>query len=263
MRLSFTFVLLLLLSVGAASQAKNATALDSVPKKKLPHILLFDFMYGVQLPAADMAKDFKLNFNFGGRINLYFPSNWWGAVTGDFQFFDDVKTDVVAPLRNVDGFIITSTGGLGNVHLGQRGMLLGGMVGKLVPFAPKKNPRMGIDFGLGADYFQHWIRIRVLTEDIVQLSGDYKKGYDRMTSGFALQEYIGFRYMGKKKLLNISAGFDFVQGFTKNRRPMNFDTRQSDTKQHIDLLFGFRVGLSLPIYIHSQQSLRDDPIDWQ
>ena len=108
----------------------------------------------------------------------------------------------MAPLRNVDGYIINKIGHLATVQLGQRGFLFGGMAGKLVPFAPAKNPRFGIDFGIGGGYMQHWIKIRVTDKNIVQLQGDYKKGYDRMTSGFATQQYIGLRYLGKKKLFN-------------------------------------------------------------
>lgn len=239
----------------------RAQTSDSTAREILPNVLLFEFMYGVQMPAGHMREDFLYNFMLGARVSWYTPSNWWLAAVADFHFLDNVRTDVVAPLRATPSrFIITENGALSDVVLGQRGMVIGGMVGRLLPFKPRKHKRWGIDIGLGAGYMQHWIRIRLLNSDIPPLTGDYKKGYDRMTSGFALQQYVGLRYMGKKRLFNVSVGFDFTQGFTQNRRPINFDTGIADTRKRIDVLMGLRAGIALPLYLHSAESLRNQEV---
>ena len=48
--------------------------------------------------------------------------------------------------------------------------------------------------------------------------------------------------------VNFYGGFEFTQGFTKNRREMNFDTGQKDDLARLDMLFGFRLGWVFPIY---------------
>jgi hypothetical protein len=49
--------------------------------------------------------------------------------------------------------------------------------------------------------------------------------------------------------LNFLAGFEFYQGFTQGRRSFNFDTRSRESEKRLDLLFGVRLGWTLPFYV--------------
>jgi hypothetical protein len=72
-----------------------------------------------------------------------------------------------------------------------------------------------------------------------------------------MRQYVGYRHLDKNRLLNFFGGFDIMQAFTKNRRGYNFDTRQEDTKDRIDILLGFRIGVTLPIYIYTPETQED------
>lgn len=250
----FLFICLFLVvhQTNVTAQKKNIFD-ENLPNEnntKPPSGFLIDFSYGVQMPLADMAENFVYNFNLAGKIQYILSNNLMLGLVGDYQFSDDIKQDIVSNLRESEGFLIDRFGQLSDVQLGQRGFFLGGSVSYLLPVL-KNYKRSGIEIRLEGGYLQHWIRMEVLGGEVFGLSGDYYKGYDRMTSGFALRQYIGYRHLDKNRLLNFFGGFDFMQAFTKNRRGFNFDTMQSDTKDRIDVLIGFRVGITLPIYIYT------------
>lgn len=223
---------------------------------KPPNGFLIDFSYGIHLPLADMAENYKYNFSLAGKVQYIFSNNLAVGLVGDFQFIDDMKTDVVANLREEEGFIIDRFGQLSDVQLGQRGFFLGASISYLIPML-KDYKRSGIEVRFEAGYEQHWVRIEVLGSDIFALSDEYKKGYDRMTTGFAMRQYIGYRHLDRNRLLNFFGGFDIMQAFTKNRRGYNFDTRQEDNRDRIDILVGFRIGITLPIYIYTPETQED------
>lgn len=223
---------------------------------KPPNGVLVDFSYGVHLPFADMAENFIYNFSLGGKVQYIFSNNLSVGLVGDFQFSEDMKTDVVAPLREEEGFLIDEFGELSDVQLGQRGFFLGASVSYLIPMF-KKYKRSGIEVRFEGGYQQHWVRIQILGSKVYALEGDYRKGYDRMTSGFAMRQYIGYRHLDKNRLLNFFGGFDIMEAFTQNRRGFNFDTGQADTKDRVDILIGFRVGVTLPIYIYTPETQED------
>jgi len=194
---------------------------------KPPNGFLVDFSYGIHLPLADMAENYKYNFSLAGKVQYIFSNNLALGLVGDFQFLDDMKTDIAANLREEEGFIIDEFGQLSDVQLGQRGFFLGASISYLIPVS-KKYKR-----------------------------SEYRKGYDRMTTGFAMRQYIGYRHLDRNRFLNFFGGFDIMEAFTKNRRGYNFDTQQEDTKNRIDILVGFRIGITLPIYIYTPETQED------
>ena len=78
--------------------------------------------------------------------------------------------------------------------------------------------------------------------------GDYAKGYDRLTDGISTNEFIGYMYIGNKRLLTFYAGFDFTQAWTRDRRGYNFDLHGPDNTKRFDMLSGIKVGWIIPIY---------------
>ncbi len=215
---------------------------------KPPNGFLVDFSYGIHLPFADMAENFIYNFSLGGKVQFILSNNLIIGLVGDYRFADAIKTDVVSNLRDSEGLIIDRFGQLADVQLGQRGFFLGASVSYLIPVF-KNYKRSGIEVRLEGGYQQHWVNIEVIGGEVFALVGDYKKGYDRTTTGFALRQYVGYRHLDKNRMLNFFGGFD-LRGF-------NFDTRQEDNKARVDILLGFRIGVTLPIYIYTPETQED------
>lgn len=246
-------LLALLYSIPTATAQKNRNTFQRTitdPNAKPPAAVMVDVAYGMSLPEGDLAEYFVYNLSLGGKVQYLLPNNWMVGITGDYHFSDDIKKDVISNLRVADGSIIDKFGSYSDAALGQRGFYLGGTVGYLLPVL-KTTKRSGIEFRFSGGYLQHWVDIEVIGSEVFALADNYKKGYDRMSSGVAFAEYIGYRHLDKGGLLNFFGGFEFTQGVTKNRRGFNYDTQQEDTNTKFDMLIGFKVGLSIPFYIYS------------
>jgi len=211
--------------------------------------LLFKLSYAGHIPGSDLANRFDHHFSVGSGLELITSeSNWIAGFDFNYYFGSQVRQDVLAPLRTEQGFIIGNDRNYADIQLRMRGFYTGFHIGKLISLG-FANPRSGIRATVGAGLLQHKIRIQDdPARTVAQLSGDYKKGYDRLTNGFALTEFIGYQVLGRDKRLNFYAGFEFTQGFTQNRRSFNFDTMTSDDTQRVDLNMGFRLGWILPFY---------------
>ena len=250
-------IMLLGLCCSSLLLAQRSSSFDEANKGvKPPQGVLLDFSYGVHLPLGDLAENFNYMFTLGGKAQFIFSNNLAFGLVGDHFFSDAIGRDVVSNLREEEGFIIDRFGELADVQQGMRGFFLGGSVSYLLPML-KNYKRSGIEVRFEGGYLQHWIRFRTIGGQIPALSGDYVRGYDRMTSGVAFRQYIGYRHLARNRLFNFYGGFDFMQAFTRNRRGFNFDTGEADTKNRLDLLVGFRVGLTIPIYIYSIDTQQD------
>lgn len=218
--------------------------------------LLFGISYAYQVPGGDLADRFGSNFNLGGGLDFITnESNWILGLHGQFLFGSEVKNDVLAALRTPEGFIYGNNKSVADIQLRERGFYAGLRAGKLISLSAD-NPRAGLRLTLSGGLLQHKIRIQ---EDPVsrvpQVEGDYKKGYDRLTNGFALQQFIGYQLLGREGRINFYGGLEFTQAFTENRRAVNFDTSQAETGERLDLLFGIRVGWVLPFYFRKADEI--------
>lgn len=211
--------------------------------------ILFHIGLGAQVPSGDLSARFSNNMNVSGGLDwLTEQKNWIFGIEGYYLFGTEVKENVLQRLQNQDGFIVGSNGELANVQLRERGFYVGGRIGKLFTLSAK-NPRSGIRATLGAGLLQH--KIRVQDDPVVavsQLSGDQKEGYDRLTNGFAFNEFIGYQLLSTNKRVNFTVGFEFTQGFTKNRRDVNYDALKNEQESRLDLLWGIRANWIIPFY---------------
>lgn len=212
-------------------------------------IPLCNFSYTFQIPGGDMAKRFGVNSNIGTGFTIKTKSHWMMGIEGFFLFGDKVKeTSIFDSLRSSNGELINEFGEYANVILSERGFYVGLTLGKLIPvWGP--NPNSGIVVIAGAGLLQHKIKIENEGNNAPYIVGDYSKGYDRLSNGLAAKIYIGYLYLGRKKLKNFSFGFEFYQAWTKNRRSLNFDTMQKDNNLHKDLLYSVKLSWILPIYV--------------
>jgi hypothetical protein len=81
-----------------------------------------------------------------------------------------------------------------------------------------------------------------------QIKGDYKKGYDKLSNGFACTQFVGYLWISKRSAVNAYAGFEIIEGWTKSRRTVDYNTGLPDTQQKFDMLIGLKIGAIIPIF---------------
>ncbi|MDH3649795.1 MAG: hypothetical protein OEQ53_08930 [Saprospiraceae bacterium] len=212
-------------------------------------LILVQLHYGIQTPGADLANRFGTNFNLGGNIAFLSPSNLFLSLTYNFLFGSNVKEDVLSPIRTVEGLIIGQDQQFANLFMRERGQYAAGIAGTLLPINRDRNASSGILLAAGIGVLKHKIRFVDDFDSVAPLFHPYSKGYDRLTSGLALVQHVGYLHLGKDAMLNFFAGFDLVQGFTKNRRGYNYDQGAFDDANRTDLLVGFRLGWIFPLLL--------------
>ncbi|MCB0634125.1 MAG: hypothetical protein R2824_23020 [Saprospiraceae bacterium] len=212
--------------------------------------ILLGVSYGGHLSGGDLKERFGTNLSPAIQLDYQTdPKNWIFSVQASFQFGSEVKTDVLVNLRTAEGFVIANDRAVADIQLRERGFYLGGSIGKLISLSAK-NYRSGLRIDLGAGLLQHQIRIQDdPVRTVAALTGDYRKGYDRLSNGPALREFIGYQYQSLDRRANFFAGVELIQGFTQSRRDFDFLLQQKDDSKRVDLLTGFRIGLILPFYV--------------
>lgn len=205
--------------------------------------------YGYHVPGGDLGDRFGNSLSPAFGLDwMRAESNWFIGLRGALFFGQNVKEDVLAPLRTSEGGIIGNDRQFADVQLRQRAYFAGVHVGKLFGLSAQ-NPRSGIRLTLGGGLFAHKIRIQDdPSRQVPQLSGAYKKGYDRLTAGPALRQSIGYQILSRNGRINLHLSFDCMQGFTRNQRAINFDTRQKVRTHRLDVQFGVRAAWTLPFY---------------
>lgn len=217
--------------------------------------ILLNFGYAPQLPIGDLADRFGSNFAAEVSAELITDNNWIIGLQGLFIFGNRVEEDVLAGLRTEAGDIIGNDRSPADIQLRQRGSYYGVRIGKLIGLI-ENNKRSGIRINAGLGLLQHRIRIQGDPfRSVPQIEGPYEKGYDRLTNGLALHQFIGYQTIGKNNGINLTAGFEFYEGFTKNRRDFDFDTQMADTANRLDILAGFRLSFTLPFYLGNAEDI--------
>ncbi|MBI4930740.1 MAG: hypothetical protein HY841_08260 [Bacteroidetes bacterium] len=211
------------------------------------------FSYSFQLPGGDLAKRFGYNSNVGLNFSIKTKRNLIFGASGSFLFGDQIKENgILDSLKTSSGFIINQNGNPSVVRLFERGFTVSLHVGKLFPIlSPNKNS--GIIIYAGPVFLRHKIKMDDIGHQSPQLVDPYPKGYDRLTAGLGAHEFIGYMYVGNKRMLNFFGGFEFTQAFTKSQRSYDYDLMKADTDKRIDLLNGIRIGWILPLYKKTPQ----------
>lgn len=235
----FLFLILFIYSANSIAQVSIKDSSIYTP--------LVSISYGYQLPAGDLVKRFgnsssvQLNLDFKSRSYIML------GINGSYIFGDGVKENPFTNISTPSGAIIDRDGQFAEVRTYERGFTVSGTIGGMVHFK-KPNPNSGIVLNVGFGFIQHKIKIDVIGNNVPALSKDYKKGYDRLSNGFLLSESLGYLFLSNNRLSNVYIGLECLQGFTQNRRSLDFDTMTQDTKKRIDILYGARLAWILPLY---------------
>ena len=204
--------------------------------------------FSYELPAGILAERFGNSFSAGAVFQWKLKSNWLIGIDANFIFSEDVKeSHFLDQYKTPDGNIIDGGGSFSIVNLSERGSRYVLKIGKIFPvIGPNKNSGLLATAGIG--FLQHRIYIDTPGNPIPYLEGDNAKGYDRLTNGLMINQFIGYMNFSNKRLVNFYAGFEFTEGFTQNKRAFNFDTGLHDSTKRTDILIGVRVGWVFPIY---------------
>jgi hypothetical protein len=212
-------------------------------------------LYSANAPGGDMADRFGFTNLIGGEVGYKLKSNWMFNTGLRFLFGSDVR-ELVA--RNVSVQIGTDATGYTTQALGadgrfyqlrfnERGFVIPLTVSKIIPLS-KKRPNSGIFIEAGGQYIQHKILMDVVGNGVPNLEKRYRKGYDRLSSGFGAVEGIGYRFFSKRRTINFFMGLEFSQNFTRSRRTFQYDLGRPETGTRMDFLYGVKAGWTFPIY---------------
>ncbi len=253
--------LILLLCCLAAFAQDDLFGVDS-SKKSHSGFIINANLTG-DLPLADMAKRYGKDFRVGFSFTYKLKSNWVFGTSCDFLAGNMIKEDSfminikdkysgpfngkVVQMLNVEGY---RTG----VPVYERGYLIGLQLGKIINFN-HNTPDNGLFLMTTAGFIQHKITIFNKEKDVAQLRGDFMKGYDRLTNGWFVEQYVGYAYFANNALLNFNFGVDVMLGFTQGRRDYLWDVMRTDTKSRNDFLIGVRGGWMIPIFRRKSEDI--------
>jgi hypothetical protein len=239
---ALSILMLLICSLSASSSMAQGSVKDSIIS-----MFSIDLSLGYHSPAGDLANRFGDNGAVGGSVHYKTNKNWLFGLEGGLIFGTMVKDPVTLPITTVDGYHIDQNGNFVNLLFLQRGLYMNVTAGKVFKlFGP--NPNSGLVVTGGAGLLQHKILLETRNNEVPQLEGDYLKGYDRLTNGLSLHQFVGYRYMGNNRMVNVTLGIEGFQGFTENRRDFDFDMMRKDDKKRLDMLYGLKLMWSFPIY---------------
>jgi len=233
--------MLLAPAIQAQVQQNDTKTASSIP--------FFYGFYGYQWPGGEIRIQFGSNSVIGPGFMWKTGSNWLFGAEYNFLFGNNVKNgmEIFKYLLNSDGNIISGDGTPAMVATFERGNLTGIKFGKLFPVI-KSDKNSGIFFTVGAGYMMHKIRIEEQNQSAPQLKDDYKRGYDRLSGGFMLNQAVGFMYFGKSRLLNFTLSVEAFEGWNKAYRDYYFDTMAPPAEsRQFDFLLGPKIAWMIPL----------------
>lgn len=233
---------------GPSRRPKKEKVVSTRPDSITPCFTL-QFSYALQLPGGDLVHRFGLNSNAGIALSYKTQKNFIYSASWSYLFGKDLRGEnPLSIISTSDGFVIDKEGKSADIRMFERGFTLGLSGGKIFNGFLGRNKNSGLMLTGGVGYLQHKIKIYDNGARSPQITKETLKGYDRLTSGLMITEFVGYFYLSKNRYVNFYGGFEFNQAFTKSRRSWDYSLMRADTEQRLDLLSGFRVGWVLPLY---------------
>jgi hypothetical protein len=215
------------------------------------NVPLISVNFAGQKPYGDMKDRFGENLSIGGSFLFKARRTWVIGVEGAYFFGRNVRENVLTQMKTNEKYVVDNEGFPADLRVTERGFNSYFVIGKLFPKLGH-NPNSGLLVTAGFGYLQHKIKLYDANQKIAAVKGDMVKGYDRLSGGFAMEQFIGYMFLSGNRLVNFIAGFEFHEAYTKSYRGFNYDTGLADTKQRHDYLIGFRIAWVLPLYKRTQ-----------
>ena len=207
-----------------------------------------------QFPFGTLKETFKMNAQVHVNLTYKFASNWTIDMGFAYMFGGKVRNmmDILgSDLLTSNGDLIDGNGTKATIHLDGRYWTLGLGVGKIIPFDKWRNS--GLWLKMSGGYFSHKVNISIGDQtnqnEIPQLAGDYKKGYDQRAGGFCLSQFVGYIFMRKVRVRSFYAGVEVTEIWAKPNRNYQFLLMgPPEQKAKFSLLLGLKVGWVVPFY---------------
>lgn len=236
-------IFLIILIAGEVSGQRNV-------KDSIIGTPLIGVHYGANIPAGDLADRFGFLNHVGIMAGYKTNKNWFWGFDANFIFGNKIKAfGLFDGIVDSYGNITDQNGDIANVIVNARGFNANIAVGKIFPvLSPNENSGILVHVGVG--YLLHHLSIESQDQVIPVIELDYKKGYDRLTIGPNIHQFIGYSFMANRGYYNFYGGFYFQQGFTKNQRTVFFDQPDEPvpTNVRFDIQYGIRAGWFIPFY---------------
>lgn len=238
-----TFFLAFFLIISNISNAQRNNHRDSIVS-----LSMIEFHYSILAPAGDMKNRFGATTNIGlGFLRKTKTNLFWGAEINYLSGSTVKEKYVLDGISTERNQFININGNFADVRMFERGISSYARLGKLFPvFGSNKNSGILVLAGVG--FLQHKMHIEVLDDNVPALYKERRKGYDRLSNGLSIQEFIGYYYLHSKYLYNFYVGFDLSQSFTQNRRDWDVYSQSKLEENRKDYLNGIRVGIVFPLY---------------
>ena len=214
-------------------------------------MIWLDAHFAYHFPLGDLRTMFKNNFAVGPGFTFKSASNWTVGLHFDYMFGANMRDSAFfnGTLANDQGIVIDGNGlvSQGGITAEGRYWTVQADFGKIIPVNRWKNS--GIWLRLGAGYFSHRLRLDDFGNQYPQLEGNYAKGYDRRSGGFVLNQFVGYQFVRKNRMLNFYIGLEFHEMWTKpNRNYVFYEGPTDDMKAKFSGMVGFKAGWNIPLY---------------
>lgn len=197
---------------------------------------------GFCYPMGDLGRRYNFFGQAGSAFTVKFKNNLLLSIEGLILFGEGYKgADPLRMIVNSNGTITNMYGQPAEFARGMRGMQFASKIGYIFS-GLAHNPNSGITISLGGGFFQskYWIDQR--GNNVPQIMGDYVKGYDKMSNGFALTQFIGYTYFHNKNFWNFFVGIEFTEAWTQSRRRWDFTLMSRDNASYTDIMTSIKVG---------------------
>ena len=249
-KISAIFLLILLeVPFFVHAQSKGDIELRKDQIDTTTNMLWGSVSFAYQWPFGSLKETFKSNMNLGVDFTYKTKKNWTYSVDFNYLFgakLRDQPAVVGADMLTSNGDLIDGNGLKATIYLEGRYWNVSLGVGKIFPFGRWRNS--GIWVKLNGGYFEHKIRINDPDDQIPQLAGDYRKGYDQRCAGFCLTQFVGYLFMQKVRVASFYAGFEISEIWSKSIRNFNFVLMGKDESNKFSVLIGPKVGWIIPLY---------------
>ena len=214
-------------------------------------MIWLDAHMAYHFPLGGLHTMFKNNFAVGPGFTFKTANNWTIGFHVDYMFGANMRDSAYfnGTLANEDGTVIDGNGLVSNGGITAEGRYwtVGVDFGKIIPVDRWKNS--GIWLRVGAGYFSHRLRVDDFGNQYPQLDGNYAKGYDQRSGGFALNQFVGYQFVRKNRMLNFYIGLEFYEMWTKpNRNYIFFQGPTADMPAKFSGLIGLKAGWNIPLY---------------
>lgn len=233
-----------------------------LPKQKVDSAGLFCFLtpnFSYNITAADLRKEFANNLSIGTDICLKTKSNW--SIDLGFKYYFNGRVDTTLidntfkhiTVKLSDGsstFIENSGKASGEIAVDFRAISFHLQGGKVIPVSQKyRNSGIWLKMGIGV--MQHYLYIKNPENKVPAITPEYRKGYDRLTLGFSLNQFVGYMHLTKKNLFCLYGGVEFYEVFAHRQREYDFNLMRKDDAKLFESMIGLKIGWIIPLYKHN------------